>query len=95
MKPISLKDFLKFSSEGYNRVPIMRQVSADLDTPLSVYMKLVSGPNSYLLESVHGGEKFGRYSFVFKGSRKQCFFHTLSFFIEISKLIKRIIFIPK
>ena len=41
----------------------MRQVSADLDTPLSVYMKLVSGPNSYLLESVHGGEKFGRYSF--------------------------------
>ena len=64
MKPISLKDFLKFSSEGYNRVPIMRQVSADLDTPLSVYMKLVSGPNSYLLESVHGGEKFGRYSFI-------------------------------
>ena len=64
MKPISLKDFLKFSSEGYNRVPIMRQVSADLDTPLSVFMKLVSGPNSYLLESVHGGEKFGRYSFI-------------------------------
>lgn len=64
MKSISLKEFLKFAGEGYNRVPIVKQVSADLDTPLSVYMKLVSGPNSYLLESVHGGEKFGRYSFI-------------------------------
>jgi anthranilate synthase component 1 len=64
MEPISLIDFLNFASKGYNRVPIMRRVPADLDTPLSVYMKLVCGPNSYLLESVHGGEKFGRYSFI-------------------------------
>ena len=71
MRPISLKDFLKFGGEGYNRVPIIRQVSADLDTPLSVYMKLVSGPDSYLLESVHGGEKFGRYSFIGLPARKR------------------------
>ena len=54
MKSISHDEFLKFAGGGYNRVPIVRQVSADLDTPLSVYMKLVSAPNSYLLESVHG-----------------------------------------
>ena len=44
----------------YNRVPISRRVLADLDTPLSVYLKLAAGPFSYLLESVQGGEKWGR-----------------------------------
>tara|TARA_E500000331_G_scaffold356072_1_gene413312 strand:+ start:3808 stop:5313 length:1506 start_codon:yes stop_codon:yes gene_type:complete len=71
MKSISHKDFLNFADQGYNRVPIIRQVLADLDTPLSVYMKLVNGPNSYLLESVHGGEKFGRYSFIGLPAKKR------------------------
>ena len=49
---------------GYNRVPITHEVLADLDTPLSVYLKLAAGPYSYLLESAQGGEKWGRYSII-------------------------------
>ena len=49
---------------GYNRVPVTLQVLADLDTPLSVYLKLAAGPYSYLLESAQGGEKWGRYSII-------------------------------
>ncbi|HDK38387.1 MAG TPA: anthranilate synthase component I [Thiolapillus brandeum] len=51
-------------SRGYNRIPVVCEVLADLDTPLSVYLKLVDGPYSYLFESVHGGEKWGRYSII-------------------------------
>ena len=53
-----------YHAEGYNRVPVMREVLADLDTPLSTYLKLAAGPYSYLFESVHGGEKWGRYSII-------------------------------
>ncbi len=53
-----------YAAEGYNRVPVMREVLADLDTPLSVYLKLAAGPYSYLFESVQGGEKWGRYSMI-------------------------------
>ncbi|MDT8450524.1 MAG: anthranilate synthase component I [Wenzhouxiangellaceae bacterium] len=49
---------------GYNRIPVWRSVAADLDTPLSVYLKLADGPNSFLLESVEGGENWGRYSMI-------------------------------
>ncbi|MDH5544625.1 MAG: anthranilate synthase component I [Gammaproteobacteria bacterium] len=49
---------------GFNRIPLMREVLADLDTPLSVYLKLAHGPYSYLFESVQGGEKWGRYSII-------------------------------
>ena len=51
-------------AQGYNRIPVVREILADLDTPLSVYMKLAGRPYSYLLESVQGGEKWGRYSFI-------------------------------
>jgi len=54
----------KFSTQGFNRVPVLRKVLADLDTPLSAYTKLARGPYSYLLESVTGGEKWGRYSMI-------------------------------
>lgn len=47
-----------------NRIPLMREVLADLNTPLSTYLKLADGPYSYLLESVQGGEKWGRYSMI-------------------------------
>lgn len=50
--------------QGYNRIPVTREVLADLDTPLSVYLKLVAGPYGFLFESVHGGEKWGRYSII-------------------------------
>ncbi|KPK37824.1 MAG: anthranilate synthase [Gammaproteobacteria bacterium SG8_47] len=58
-----------FARQGYNRIPLMREVLADLDTPLSTYLKLANGPYSYLLESVHGGEKWGRYSIIGLPSR--------------------------
>lgn len=56
--------FTQLTAEGYNRIPILREVLADLDTPLSAYLKLAKGPYSYLLESVQGGEKWGRYSIM-------------------------------
>lgn len=56
--------FASLAQQGYNRIPVTREVLADLDTPLSTYLKLASGPYSYLLESVHGGEKWGRYSII-------------------------------
>ena len=56
--------FSQLAAQGYNRIPVMREVLADLDTPLSSYLKLASGPYSYLFESVQGGEKWGRYSMI-------------------------------
>ena len=56
--------FNQYAQQGYNRVPIRREVLADLDTPLSAYFKLAKGPYSYLFESVHGGEQWGRYSII-------------------------------
>jgi len=56
--------FNQLAAEGYNRIPVHRTVLADLDTPLSVYLKLADGPNAYLLESVQGGENWGRYSII-------------------------------
>ena len=57
-------DFDRLALEGYNRIPVTLETFADLDTPLSIYLKLADGPHSYLLESVQGGERFGRYSFI-------------------------------
>ena len=48
----------------YTRIPVVAEARADLYTPLAVYLKLAGGPYSYLLESVVGGERFGRYSFI-------------------------------
>ncbi|WJW75844.1 anthranilate synthase component I [Thiohalobacter sp. IOR34] len=56
--------FQQLTEQGYNRIPLMREVLADLDTPLSTYLKLADGPYSYLFESVQGGEKWGRYSII-------------------------------
>jgi len=58
------EQFQILADQGYNRIPVSREVLADLDTPLSTYLKLANGPYSYLLESVHGGEKWGRYSII-------------------------------
>ncbi|MBM4201502.1 MAG: anthranilate synthase component I [Gammaproteobacteria bacterium] len=56
--------FQEYADQGYNRIPVCRQVLADLDTPLSAYLKLAEAPYSYLFESVHGGEQWGRYSII-------------------------------
>src|SRR5690606_41384041 len=57
-------EFRDLAARGYNRIPLTVETFADLDTPLSVYLKLANAPNSYLLESVQGGERFGRFSFI-------------------------------
>ena len=57
-------EFNRLAAAGYNRIPVTLETFADLDTPLSIYLKLANAPYSYLLESVHGGERFGRYSFI-------------------------------
>ncbi|WP_295527081.1 chorismate-binding protein [uncultured Pseudacidovorax sp.] len=64
-------EFKSLSSQGFNRIPLMTEAFADLETPLSLYLKLAhghgaagGGRHSFLLESVVGGERFGRYSFI-------------------------------
>src|SRR5512141_1854820 len=57
-------EFRALARAGYNRIPLQLETFADLDTPLSIYLKLANRPGSYLLESVIGGERFGRYSIV-------------------------------
>jgi len=57
-------EFEQLAHAGYNRVPVVLETFADLDTPLSIYLKLANRPYTYLLESVVGGERFGRYSFI-------------------------------
>ena len=61
---INESEFNQLATQGYNRIPLIREVLADLDTPLSTYMKLCAAPYSYLFESVQGGEKWGRYSII-------------------------------
>ncbi len=58
------EQFNHYAQQGYNRIPISREILADLDTPLSTYIKLANGAYSYLFESVHGGEQWGRYSII-------------------------------
>ncbi len=65
---ISELEFKSLAQQGYNRIPLMAEAFADLETPLSLYLKLAfskdGGKYSFLLESVVGGERFGRYSFI-------------------------------
>jgi anthranilate synthase component 1 len=57
-------EFEAIAAQGFNRIPLVAEFLADLDTPLSLYLKLANEKNSFLLESVVGGERFGRYSFI-------------------------------
>src|SRR3989454_4645231 len=57
-------EFKGLAAQGFNRVPLLAEPFADLETPLSLYLKLANRSNTYLLESVVGGERFGRYSFI-------------------------------
>jgi anthranilate synthase component 1 len=58
-------EFKSLAAQGYNRIPLLSEAFADLETPLSLYLKLAGGSaHSFLLESVVGGERFGRYSFI-------------------------------
>src|SRR5512139_1516217 len=57
-------EFNELARQGYNRIPLTLELPADLDTPLALYLKLANAPYTYLLESVQGGERFGRYSII-------------------------------
>ena len=57
-------EFNTLAAQGYNRIPVTLETFADLDTPLSIYLKLANRPYTYLLESVQGGERCGRYSMI-------------------------------
>jgi len=61
---MNAEKFQSLKQEGFNRIPVMREVLADLDTPLSAFLKLANSPYTYLFESVQGGEKWGRYSII-------------------------------
>ena len=59
----TLETIKKMAGQG-NLVPVYRSINADLETPVSAYLKVAQGPYSFLLESVEGGERIGRYSFI-------------------------------
>jgi anthranilate synthase component 1 len=61
---ITESQFRALAAQGYNRIPLVLESFADLDTPLSLYVKLANARYTFLLESVVGGERFGRYSFI-------------------------------
>ena len=63
---MTLEEFLQLEADGYNRIPVSRVLPADLDTPLSIYLKatLTQQRGTFLFESMHGGERWGRYSIV-------------------------------
>ena len=80
MTTLSHEDFKRLAEAGHNRIPVVREVLSDLDTPLSVYLKLADGPDAYLLESVAGGETWGRHSIIGLPARRRYEFrgHTLT-----------------
>lgn len=63
--------FDRLTAAGYNRIPLARCISADLDTPLSAWLKLANGKNTFLLESVEGGARWGRYSIIGLSAEKR------------------------
>ncbi|ALA58713.1 anthranilate synthase component I [Nitrospira moscoviensis] len=64
---LSLNEFRSYAKEG-NLIPLYREILADHETPVSAFAKIDHGPTAYLLESVEGGEKWARYSFLGSGS---------------------------
>ncbi|HEX5664967.1 MAG TPA: anthranilate synthase component I [Xanthomonadaceae bacterium] len=77
--PLTQAQFQQLAADGHTLIPVVREVLSDLDTPLSVYLKLADGPYTYLFESVEGGERFGRYSIIGLPARRVFSFrgHTL------------------
>jgi anthranilate synthase component I len=71
----TIAEFEAHVARGHTRIPVVRELLSDLDTPLSVYLKLADGPHTYLFESVEGGERFGRYSIIGLPARRTYAFH--------------------
>jgi anthranilate synthase component 1 len=60
----SEREFEALAAKGFNLIPVAREIAADLETPVSAFLKVARGDYSFLLESVRGGEKWGRYTFL-------------------------------
>src|ERR1700746_1510921 len=60
----TMTEFDALARQGYNLLPVAREIAADLETPVSAFLKTSRGDYSFLLESVRGGEKWGRYTFL-------------------------------
>src|SRR5258707_15075225 len=58
------KEFERLATKGFNLIPVFEEVAADLETPVSAFLKVARGDYAFLLESVRGGEKRGRYTFL-------------------------------
>jgi len=58
------REFEALAGKGFNLIPVAREIAADLETPVSAFLKVARGDYSFLLESVRGGEKWGRYTFL-------------------------------
>lgn len=82
MVSLSFKEFQQAAKQG-NLIPIYDEVPADLDTPVSAFLKIRTGKNDFLLESVEGGEKWARYSFL--GSNPSVIFSSKNGKIEIKE----------
>lgn len=61
---INEQKFNEFKQQGFNRIPVAKEIFADLETPITIFLKLANQPFSYLFESVVGGQRWGRYSFI-------------------------------
>ncbi len=87
---INQNEFNALAEQGYNRIPLVLETFADLDTPLSLYLKLANQPFSYLLESVQGGERFGRYSIIGLPAKTRIVAHGFTVqVIENNKIIEK------
>ena len=62
------EEFIELSRKG-NLIPVVREILADMETPVSLFQKLDDGETSFLFESVEGGEKWARWSFIGVGAR--------------------------
>src|SRR5271169_3902297 len=58
------REFEDLAARGFNLIPVAREIAADLETPVSAFLKIARGDYAFLLESVRGGEKWGRYTFL-------------------------------
>ncbi len=84
------QQFTKLAAQGFNRIPIVRKIIADLETPLSIYMKLANMPYSYLFESMQGGEKWGRYSIIGLSCSTRIIVHGYQITLETKNRIEHI-----
>ena len=61
---IDKKTYINFSKEGFSIIPLVREVQAPGDTPISLYLKIADQQNTFLLESVEGEDKWAQYSII-------------------------------